>query len=156
MADSGSGHQLAVVGDPAPRDEGGRSEQPPAADSATTAPGSQRTGRGRTLLWVAALALLGLLLGYQLRYAGQLEAQVDELTSELGAAREALGVYQRRIQRVRSDLGELATRVGALQELVSEDSFAPGSTRRERVAPASPSSEGPTAPPVRPPVQRSR
>jgi hypothetical protein len=144
MADSGSGPQLAVVEDSAPRRDGDRDERSPASGSATAAPGSRRSGRIRTLVLVAALVVLGLLWAHQARYAAQLEARVEELSSALGEAREALGVHENRVRRVRHNLDELASRVGALQELVSPNSLpAPSAAQPEGEAATSPASEPP-------------
>jgi hypothetical protein len=144
MTDSGPSPRLAVVDDSAPRREGDRDPKSPASGSTTATPGSRRGRRIWTLILIAALVCLGLLLLQQVRYVGELEVRVEELSSELGEAREALGearealgVYEHRARQVRHNLDELAGRVGALQELVSEDSLPPSS-------PTSP--EAPVAP----------
>ena len=138
MTDSGPSPQLAVVDDSASRHEGDRDPKSPASGSTTATPGSRRGRRIWTLILIAALVCLGLLLLQQVRHVGQLEARVKALSSELGEAREVLGVYEHRVRQVRHNLDELSGRVGALQELVSEDSL-PNST----------TSEAPAAPPVR-------
>jgi len=138
MTDSGPSPRLAAVEDPEPRREGDSAQQSPASGSTTATPASRRRGRIWTLILIAALVCLGLLLLQQVRHVGQLEARVKALSSELGEAREVLGVYEHRVRQVRHNLDELSGRVGALQELVSEDSL-PNST----------TSEAPAAPPVR-------
>jgi hypothetical protein len=150
MTDSGPSPRLAAVEDPEPRREGDSTQRSPASGSTTATPASRRSGRIWTLILIAALVCLGLLLVRQVRYVGQLEVRVEELSSALGEAREVLGVYEHRVWQVRHNLDELSSRVGALQELVSEDSLpASSSADPGGGAPASPSLEAPATTPVR-------
>ena len=68
------------------------------------------------------------MLLWQLQQGRALEAQVEALGTELaeisqalGAARATITRYELRMDEVRGSVGELLTRVGALQELVDGD-----------------------------------
>lgn len=123
-----------MIADAATQGEGERGARASESNVGAAAPGRWRGARGLIGLLAAAVLVLGLLLAGQVRYAGRLEARVAELSSELEQSRQALGVYQQRIGSVRRSLEELATRVGALQELVREDSLPPWDSAPRSVA----------------------
>jgi septal ring factor EnvC (AmiA/AmiB activator) len=144
--------QLTVIEEAAPRDD--RDEKKRDAKASASSPGTaahrpRRAARVWTLLLVAAVVVLGMLLASQLRYAGQLEARVEEIATELAEARESLGVYQQRMRSVRRNVDELASRVGALQALVSEDSLSLAGSAIQGVDEATPAplEESPGLPP---------
>jgi outer membrane murein-binding lipoprotein Lpp len=133
VAESDPGPQLTTLEDAPPRDEAKPAAQTPASGPDPAARRSRRRVRVFILLLLAAVVVLALLLAGESRYSGQLEARIGQLSAEVAETREALGAYQRRMRSVRRNVDELASRVGALQELVKED--APPSAKPAQAKP---------------------
>lgn len=70
---------------------------------------------------VIALVVTGLALAIQSRRAGILAGEVAVLNAEVTAATRATEAYQIRFLQVRSEVGDLVSRVSALKSLVARD-----------------------------------
>jgi hypothetical protein len=100
---------------------GGQSAPP--AQRPGPGPGRERRGIAGPIAWILALLLVvcALMLARQTRTSARLQDRVESLQGELSRAQATLGAYEGHLDAVRSEVGEIARRMDALQELVDRD-----------------------------------
>ena len=100
-----------------------RGEPGPFAEIPTPQPGEdpreREPQRALVIALVILLTIVLLALFAQLRTRAALESQVSALELEVAQTRAAVASYQSRFERVRDEVGELVTRIGALSSLVA-------------------------------------
>lgn len=86
----------------------------------------QKPNRALVIALVILLTITVLTLVSQMRTTAALEEQVSALAVEAAHARAAVASYQTRFQLVRDEVGELVTRIGALNSLVAPPALSAG------------------------------
>ncbi len=86
----------------------------------------QKPNRALVIALVILLTITVLTLVSQMRTTAALEEQVSALAVEVAHARAAVASYQTRFQLVRDEVGELVTRIGALNSLVTPQVLSAG------------------------------
>jgi len=79
----------------------------------------QQPGRTLVIALVILLTMTFLSLVSELRTTAALEEQVSALETEIAKAQAAVSSYQTRFELVRDEVGELVTRIGALNSLIA-------------------------------------
>ncbi|MBW2293627.1 MAG: hypothetical protein JRG94_15140 [Deltaproteobacteria bacterium] len=79
----------------------------------------EQPGRTLVIALVILLSMTFLSLVSELRTTAALEEQVSALETEVAKAQAAVSSYQTRFELVRDEVGELVTRIGALNSLIA-------------------------------------
>ena len=116
-----------LVPDPTPSEPTAPSisgqEPSPFAKVGTPKPGenpqAQEPNRPLVIALVILLTITLLALFSQMRTTAALETQVSALRADVAKAQAVVASYQGRFERVRDEVGELVTRIGALSSLVA-------------------------------------
>lgn len=79
----------------------------------------QKPGRALVIALVILLSMTFLSLLSELRTTAALQEQVSALEAEVAKAQATVSSYQTRFELVRDEVGELVTRIGALNSLIA-------------------------------------
>lgn len=116
---------LGLVRPPTATIESGEKEAVPAAKSAESGESvAAATSEHQGIpVWIALLGLLiaALILSYQMRVNGQLEAEVTGLEAELSRTQVVLDAHKTHLTEIRGGVRDLSTRLQSLQTLVETE-----------------------------------
>ncbi|MFK7895065.1 MAG: hypothetical protein AB8G23_04470 [Myxococcota bacterium] len=101
-----------------------RSPDAPAGEGAKTGADAGEDAPGRGIpIWLGLLGLViaALIVGYQMRLNGQLQAVVTGLEAELGRTQAVLTAHQSHLGNIRGGVRELSAQLQSLQDLVETE-----------------------------------
>lgn len=93
-------------------------------DSEVSEPAASEASERRGIpIWLVLLGLViaALVVGYQMRLNGQLEAEVSGLQAELGRAEAVLGAHKTHLGDIRGGVRDLSAQLQSLQTLVDTE-----------------------------------
>jgi hypothetical protein len=114
------------------------SESVPSPDARVSTAGTDSTDRRRLPAWlfVAALIVFSIVIGWQAQVAGELEAEVAGLEAQLERTNALLDAHRSHLSEVRGGVHELSQSLQGLRALVDSDPEDPEAVLPEGAVPA--------------------